>query len=109
GFGNGEGPYGVAYAIDTNIRPFLNGRVSADIRLAGDRPINGAGVITRANELRSFAAFYVVTDDKTSDLYSVRLAAFKHGKLESLIGLNNSISIPNRQFHIAMQFFSGDI
>jgi hypothetical protein len=87
GFGDGEGAYGAAYAIDTNTGPCLNGRVSATIRLAGDRPLNGAGVIARANELRAFAAFYVVIDDPTADLYSVRLAAFKDGKLLSLVGL----------------------
>lgn len=109
GFGDGEGSYGAAYAIDKNTGPFLNGRVSAYVRLAGNRPINGAGVISRADELRSFAAFYVVTDNTAPDLYSVRLAAFKHGKLASLVGLKHSISIPSCQFHIALQFFSGDM
>lgn len=109
GFGKGEGSYGAAYAIDSNSEPILNGRVSASIRLAGDRPINGAGVISRANELRSFAAFYVVTDDMAPDLFSVRLATFKYGKLNSLAGLKHPIPIPNRQFHIALQFFSGDM
>ncbi|MBW4504475.1 MAG: toll/interleukin-1 receptor domain-containing protein [Scytonema hyalinum WJT4-NPBG1] len=109
GFGNGEGAYISAYAINIDIGSFLNGRVSAYIRIAGDRPINGAGVICRANEMRSFVAFYVVTDDTSPDLYGVRLAAFKYGKLESLVGLKHSISIPNRQFHISLQFFSGEM
>src|SRR5262249_54380938 len=81
----------------------------ASIRLAVNQPINGAGIISRADELRSFAAFYVVTDDSNPDLYSVRLASFKHGKLSSLAGLKYSISIPNHKFHIALQFFSGDL
>jgi hypothetical protein len=109
GFGNGEGAYKSAYAINIDIGSFLNGRVSAYIRIAGDRPINGAGVICRANEMRSFVAFYVVSDDTSPDLYGVRLAAFKYGKLESLVGLKHSISIPNRQFHISLQFFSGEM
>ena len=109
GFGNGEGAYKSAYAINIDAGLFLNGRVSAYIRLAGKRPINGAGVICRANETRSFVAFYVVTDESSPDLYSVRLAAFKYGKIVSLVGLKHSISLPNRQFHISLQFFSGEM
>jgi hypothetical protein len=109
GFGDGEGAYKTAYAINIDAGSFLNGRVSAYIRLAGDRPINGAGVICRANEMRSFVAFYVVTDNTSPDLYGVRLAGFKYGKIESLVGLKHSIAIPNRQFHISLQFFSGEI
>ncbi|MGL5833953.1 MAG: toll/interleukin-1 receptor domain-containing protein [Waterburya sp.] len=109
GFGNGEGAYKSAYAINIDAGSFLNGRVSAYIRLAGDRPIKGAGVICRANEMRSFVTFYVVTDETSPDLYSVRLTAFKYGKVVSIVGLKSSISIPNRQFHISLQFFSGEM
>ncbi len=109
GYGEGEGAYQSAYAINVDVGSFLNGRVSAYIRIAEDRPINGAGVICRANEMRSFVAFYVVTDDTSPDLYSVRLAAFKYGKIVSLVGLKHSISIPNRQFHVSLQFFSGEM
>lgn len=109
GFGDGEGAYKSSYAINVDAGSFLNGRISAYIRIAGDRPINGAGVICRANETRSFVAFYVVTDDTSPDLYSVRLAAFKYGKIESLVGLKSPVSIPNRQFHISLKFFSGEM
>lgn len=109
GFGDGEGAYKSAYAISIDTGSFLNGRVSAYIRIAEDRAINGAGVICRANEMHSFVAFYVVTDDTSPNLYGVRLAAFKYGKIVSLIGLKHSISIPNRQFHISLQFFSGEM
>lgn len=109
GFGDGEGAYSSAYAINVDTGLFLNGRVSAYIRLAGNPPINGAGVICRANEMRSFVAFYVVTDDTSPDLYSVHLAAFKYGKIVSIVGLNNSIAIPDRQFHVSLQFFSGEM
>jgi hypothetical protein len=109
GYGEGEGAYQSAYAINVDIGSFLNGRVSAYIRIAEDRPINGAGVICRANEMRSFVTFYVVTDESSPDSYSVRLAAFKYGKIVSLVGLKHSIPIPNRQFHISLQFFSGEM
>ena len=109
GFGEGEGAYKASYAIDFGSSPFLNGRVSAYIRIAEDHLINGAGVICRANEMRSFVAFYIVTDDTYPDLYSVRLAAFKYGKIESLVGLNHSISIPNCQFYLSLKFFSGEM
>jgi hypothetical protein len=109
GFGKGEGAYGSAYAFDKDTGPFLNGRVSASIQLAGNRVFNGAGVIARADELRSFSALYVVTDDKMPDKYSVRLAAFKLGKLVSIVGLKQLIEIPNRQYHLSLQFFSGDM
>jgi hypothetical protein len=109
GFGDGEGAYSSSYAINIDTGSFLNGRVSARILLAGNRPINGAGVICRANEMRSFVAFYVVTDDTSPDLYSVYLAAFKYGKIVSLVKLKNSIAIPDRQFHVSLQFFSGEM
>jgi hypothetical protein len=109
GFGDGEGAYKSAYAINIDAGSFLNGRISAYIRLAGDRPINGAGVICRANEMLSFVTFYVVNDENSPDLYSIRFAAFKYGKIVSIVGLKSSISIPNRQFHISLQFFSGEM
>lgn len=109
GFGNGEGAYKSAYAIDTDAGLFLNGRVSAYIRIAKDPPIHGAGVICRADEMRSFIAFYVVTDSNSPERYSVRLAAFKYGKIEALVGLDYTVAIPNSQFHISLQFFSGEM
>jgi len=109
GFGSGEGAYEIAYATNIDTGSFLNGRVSAYICLAGNPPINGAGVICRADEMRSFVAFHVLTDGDSPDLYSVRLAAFKYGKIESLVGLKHSISIPNRQFYLSLQFFSGEM
>lgn len=109
GFGKGEGSYGAAYAIDVESGPFLNGRVSATLRLAGDRAVQGAGVVARADELRSFAAFYVVTDEVNPDRYSVRIGAFKYGKLISLRGLKNPIAIEDQQLQIALQFFSGEM
>jgi hypothetical protein len=109
GFGKGEGSYNTAYAIDTGSPPFLNGRISAQIRLARNRPVNAAGLVCRADELRSFAAFYVMSDDGGSDSYSVRLAAFKHGRLDSLGALKDSVHIRNGEFSISLQFFAGDI
>lgn len=109
GFGRGEGSYGIAYAIDKGAKPFLNGRVSAHVYLGGRVPITGAGVVARASELRSFAALYVVTDDGAPDAYSVRLAAFKDGKLNFMVGLKEPITIPDRHFHVSLQCFSGDI
>lgn len=109
GFGHGEGSYDSAYAIDESTGAFLNGRTSAQIRLAGNQLINGAGLVCRANQLWSFASFYAVTDNEVPDMYSVRLAAFKDGRLDSLVGLKNPISIPDRHFHITLQFFSGEI
>lgn len=109
GYGGGEGAYGAAYAIDTDTGQFLNGRVSARIQLGGDHRVACAGVVARADELRSFVAFYVVTDDTMPDRFSVRLAAFKHGKLASLVGLKEPIEIPKRKLDIALQFFSGDV
>jgi len=79
------------------------------MRLARNRPINAAGLVCRADELRSFAAFYVMSDDGASDSYTIRLAAFKHGRLDSLVALKDSVRIPSGEFSISLQFFSGDI
>ncbi len=109
GFGKGEGSYGLAYAIDTTVGPFLNGRVSARFQLAEGRPIAGAGVIARADTLRSFATCYVLSDDRLRDHYSLRLAAFKLGKLEALVGLKQSVPLPDRLFQISLQCYSGEL
>src|SRR5262245_4943221 len=109
GYGHGEGSYDMAYAVNVASWSLLNGRVSAYIRLTSEGPVSGAGVISRADELRSFVAFYVTTDETAADLYSIRLAAFKLGKLVSMVGLKQAVPIPDRRFHIALQFFSGDM
>jgi hypothetical protein len=109
GFGKGEGAYGIAYATNIDAGSFLNGRVSAYICLGGKPPINGAGIICRADEMLSFVAFHVLNDGTSPDSYSVRLVAFKYGKIVSLVALKHSISIPNHQFHISLQFFSGEM
>lgn len=109
GFGNGEGGYGTAYAVDTDEGQFLNGRVSARIQMTRDREMMGAGIVARADELRSFVAFHVVTDESVPGLFSVRLAAFKHGKLVLLISLKDAIPIPNGRLDVALQFFAGDM
>lgn len=109
GFGDGEGGYGAAYAVDAEVGQFLNGRVSARIQLPRHGGAMGAGVIARADELRSLVAFHVVTDEAIPELFKVRLAAFKHGKVVSLIGLKEAISIPDGRLELALQFFSGDM
>jgi hypothetical protein len=78
------------------------------VQIGGDKPFVGAGVIARADEHRSFLAFYVVTDDSKPEAYSIRAAIFKHGRIAALIGLKSPIDIPGRQCHISLQFFSAD-
>lgn len=109
GSGSGEGPFGLSYAIDTTNPTFLNGRVSATILLTINRPIRAAGLVCRADGLRSFVAFYAVTDPAAPDQYSLRLAAFKYGTPISTIALPKPVSIESGRGHFALQFFSGDL
>lgn len=99
----------MAYAIDTSIGPFLNGRVSAQFQLSTGGIMPSAGVVARADGFRSFAALYVICDDASQDRYSFRLAAFKLGKLEALVALKQEISLGGRPIHLALQFFSGEM
>ncbi|GAB2862991.1 hypothetical protein GCM10027277_34530 [Pseudoduganella ginsengisoli] len=109
GLGASEGPYRTSYAIETGTESFLNGRVSAMIHITSNRSVAGAGLICRANEIRTFVAFYVVTSDIAAGQYHVHLAAFKEGRIVLSAKLKKTISIPDHQFHISLQFFSGDI
>lgn len=110
GFGKGVGNYQSAYAIDTSTGQFLNGRVSARLRLSGNSSLKGAGVVCRADSLGSFVAFYVTSaEQEGEDLYSVRLAGFKEGRLVDLAGLKTPIQLQTGEFHVALQFFSGEM
>jgi hypothetical protein len=109
GFGQGEGSYGLAYAVDTSMQALVNGRVSARIRLAGTGAMEGAGVMCRANDLRSFVGLYVVSVPSKPKHFSLRLAAFKHGKIVSLVGLKEPVLIPSGELHATLRFFSGDV
>jgi TIR domain len=108
GFGHGASPFGLAYMADTS-RRILNGRVSARIRLGRvDRPA-GAGVVCRADDLRSLVAFYVVSDPEAPGLFSVRITAFKFGTVVAIAALTEPLALADGEMHASLQFFSGDI
>jgi hypothetical protein len=109
GFGRGAGQYGLSYALDADRPPFLNGRVSARVRLGNIRRAAGAGVVCRADDLRTLVAFYVSTDVDTPDHFSVRLAAFKYGTIVAMATQRKPITIPDGEAHLSLQFFSGDL
>ncbi|MGI5212460.1 toll/interleukin-1 receptor domain-containing protein [Plantactinospora sp. CA-290183] len=110
GSGPGEGPYGLSYAVDTGIGPFLNGRVSARIRLARRSGTQAAGLVCRADEHRSLVAYYFVTEPDSPELFALRIATFKHGQLSSIVGLRKPVDLgANDEVHLALQFFSGEI
>jgi hypothetical protein len=109
GFRRGEGRYGLAYAIDTAVGPFLNGRVSASLRIGDRQRAWGGGVICRADTERTFVAFYLTTAPETPELFNVRLAAFKYGRITASATLRKSIPIPSGEFHLSLRFFSGEI
>jgi TIR domain len=106
GFRKVAGTYGTSYAIDQSISPFLNGRVAASIRLVRS-PLVAGGVVARADDLFSFAALYVVTDDKNPERYKLRLSIFKHGNVEYLRSSQSSFAIADHEFDLSLQFFSG--
>jgi len=109
GFARGAGPYGLSYALDTDRERFLNGRVSARIRLGNLKRPSGAGVVCRADSLRSLVAFYVASDADAPGSFSVRLAAFKYGTVVAMATLRKPVTIPDGQAHVSLQFFSGEL
>jgi TIR domain-containing protein len=109
GFGRGTGPYGLSYVIDTASPPILNGRVSARIRLAYTNRAVGAGVVCRADDVRSFAALYVTSDPRSPGLFSVRLAAFKYGTAVANTALTTPFELTDSELQLSLQFFSGEL
>lgn len=109
GFGKGEGPYALAYAIDTQTGPHLNGRVSAHFHISQSPRVQGLGVVCRANELRSFIAFYITNDSDDPSLFGVRLAALKLGRVVSLAALKEPIEISGQTVTMTLRFYSGEI
>jgi TIR domain len=108
GFGQGASPFGLAYAADTS-RRILNGRVSARIRLGRpDRPA-GAGVVCRADDLRSLVAFYAISDPKVPGRFSVRISAFKYGTVVAMASLTEPFALTDNEMHVSLQFFSGSM
>jgi hypothetical protein len=106
GFGRGASPFGLAYVADTG-RSILNGRVTARIRLGRlDRPA-GAGVVCRADDLRSLVALYMVSDPEAPGLFSVRITAFKYGTVVAMAALTEPFALVDNETHISLQFFSG--
>jgi hypothetical protein len=109
GFGRGSDPYGLSYVTDTVGMPILNGRISARLRLGyADRAV-GAGVVCRADDLRSFVTFHITSDPDSPGLFSVRLAAFKYGAAVATAALTAPFSLTNSEMQISLQFFSGNM
>jgi hypothetical protein len=109
GFGRGVGNYGLSYVLDVGREPFLNGRVSARIRLGDTRRVAAAGVVCRADELRSFVALYVTKDVNAPDAFSVRLAALKFGTIVAMATLRKPVTAPGGEVLLSLQFFSGEM
>ncbi len=109
GSGRGSGPYGLTYVVDTQDSPILNGRVSARVRIGHTKQATGAGVICRADGLRSFVAFYVTSDSDSPGLFSVRLAAFKYGSVSAIAALRTPLPLVDNEVQFSLQFFSGDM
>src|SRR5947209_7149494 len=79
GAGGGTGRYKTAYALNLEGDPFLNGKISADIKIIPGSQI-GAGLVCRADDLQTFVAVYIFTAKKADQKYTLlRIAAFKEG------------------------------
>jgi hypothetical protein len=109
GFGRGEGQYGLGYAIDTAMGPFLNGRISAGLWIGDRQRLWGGGVICRAGPERSFVAFFLTNTAETPELFTVQLATFKYGRVAASATLLKPIPVPSGEFHLSLRFFSGEL
>lgn len=110
GHGPGVGTSSTAYLLNTSVKPFLNGRVSAEVMLAATkgRP-SGAGVLCRADHLHTFVVLQAVTDVEDPNLFRVGLAAFTEGVLQCSHVSDEAISLAPGFSQFTLQFFAQDV
>lgn len=107
GYSGGIGPYKADYVIHTG-QGILNGRISADIKILR-RHKTGAGLICRASDSWSFAAFYVAPDDGDMNQTVVRISYYKHGVFYPIIALKQPIVLDEGFNRFTLEFYSGTL
>lgn len=108
GYGGGVGKYSTSYAINLEKGQFLNGIVSARIKLPA-RGMVGGGLICRANEEFSFITFNVAPDSDTDDNTILRLSYFKQGLFHPVVSLKEKIKLDTDYNLFSLEFISAEI
>lgn len=107
GYGGGIGSYKTSYTVNLENNSLLNGRISADLRIA-KRHLTGAGLICRADDLWTFLAMYVTTSDQ-KDFMAMRIGFWKQGMFNIIVSKKENIYLDDDFNHFSLDFFSGFI
>jgi len=108
GYGGGIGEYKTSYAINLENSLILNGKISADLKIA-DCHSTGAGLICRADKLWSFLAFYAAPDTNEGKFTFARLGFFKQGEFFTIATSNEEIYLDKDYNQFSLEWFSGKI
>ena len=109
GYGGGTGKYRTSYALDLEGNPFLNGKISSDIKI-NETSLSGAGLVCRADEMWTYLALYAYTATSTEGKSTVlRIAVFKQGAFLHIKTLKGKIELDKGFNHFSLDFFSGQI
>jgi hypothetical protein len=105
--GGGVGSYETSYALNLASSSFLNGKVSADIKIVKKQFI-GTGLVCRADKLWTFLAMYVASYDQT-DALSMSIGVWKQGIFEVIVSKKEKIYLDDGFNHFSLVFSSGSI
>ncbi len=87
GYGGGTGKYRTSYALDLEGNPFLNGKISTDIKI-NETSLSGAGLVCRADEMWTYLALYAYTATSTEGKSTMlRIAVFKQGAFDAILNV----------------------
>lgn len=108
GYGGGIGRYGTSYAINVENGQFLNGIISAQIKLPSSG-VSGGGLICRASEDWSFITFNVAPDSEQSQTTVLRMSYFKQGIFHPIVALKEKIRLDSDFNLFSLEFVSNRI
>lgn len=108
GYGGGVGPFHTSYIINETEQKFLNGKISAKIKIK-DWKNTGSGLICRANEFGSFVSFYFSPDESLKDSVVLRLSVFVDYLFIPIISLKKEVILDDGYNYFELSFISGEI
>lgn len=108
GYGGGIGKYKTSYAVNEESGLLLNGKISADLKIA-KRHSTGAGLICRADSDWTFLGLYTAPYASDGEFTSARIGLFKQGVFSQLVTLNEEVYLDEEFNRFSLEFFSGHI
>lgn len=108
GESKGIGSLRTAYCIYNGMTTFLNGFLTAQIRITEQAP-SGAGVILRADEQYSFIAVHVSSSSEDRSMKLLQVGCMNRGIYHPIATNVNPLDIGSSVLEISVEFFSGDL